>query len=355
MQTDDVTYDSQLAANRPVLRLSPQSKAGISIGMVDYGFDILHPSLQRRSVIGPTGMTSRIAALLDQNSGRLLLRDGAGIVPAPSQNTVAAPASLDHLINAASNTGDRAAADRIYDPHRNYYDATDGRHGAHGTMMASIALRPAPFDHPPLDVDLIAVQLALPQADWREIGSNGRPSWLTWDPAAMPIWSGWRNYLDNARFADAINWVYEAASRRGDDAVIINLSLGTWAGAHDGRSHVERTIADVVARGAEGDETVAAVVVPTGNAGADRGHASGVVRPGMPWSVEWLFADASSTLEKLEVWYEADRPLTAVVDVGSSVERTMVDIGRTADLRIAGRRFGVADHRFAARDRKSVV
>lgn len=348
MQSDDVKPCQVSGAKAAG---ASRATRGVSIGLVDYGFDLLHPSLLRRSATPTERATSRVSGLLDQNTGVVFERE-AGCMPAPHDAPHTMRHALGPLIEAALASGNRAALDQLYDPHAHYYDATAGRHGAHGTMMASIALAEHRLDP---SVDLIAVQLALPEAGWREIDADGRPSWLAWDPARTPVWSGWRTYLESPALADAIDWIYEAACRRGDDGVIINLSLGTWAGAHDGRSRVEWKIAEVLARGEVGDGPVAAVVVPAGNAGADRGHASGDVRPGAPWQVTWMFEAGATCVEKLEIWYEAAQPLAVDIAVPGPAETAAVPVGPTAELRCGRGRFGVAEHRVAIGGRLSCV
>jgi hypothetical protein len=110
--------------------LSGETRAKVAIGFVDYGFDLLHPTLR-----DPSGSKSRFRFLWDQNStpaaaerdldlGRIDDWDGA---------------RLDHEVAAGVAIGSRRALDALYDPHAN----NCGRHGtvggAHGTMMASIA------------------------------------------------------------------------------------------------------------------------------------------------------------------------------------------------------------------------
>ena len=62
----------------------------------------------------------------------------------------------------------------------------------------------------------------------------------------------------------------------------------TWAGAHDGRSAVERRITELVKQGESGDGPACAVVVVAGNAGAEDGHFAATVTRETPASFTWL-------------------------------------------------------------------
>lgn len=288
---------------------------GIALALVDYGFDVRHPAM-----IGGSGF-GRLSVLHDQNSHRTFCAS-----------------DLDAMAG-----DDAVAAYRDYDPHANYYDATAARHGAHGAMMASLAARAAA-----VPVDLLAVQLRLAEADWREIDTSGRPSWLEWQRDEVPVWPGWRSYLESQSFVEALEWAVGAAQARGDLALVLNLSLGTWAGAHDGRSAVERAVARLIDRGSNGRGPLLAVVVPTGNAGADRGHASTLLAPNGAWTLTWQIETASIGPHKLEIWCDSDQPPAAEIRVRGQAIATDIAEGVSTEIRLGDTRIGVADARPAA-------
>lgn len=333
--------------------------ARVSLGIADYGFDILHPALVAQRHPHNGSARSHFRSLIDQNSGRCF-----------------GPWMLDRMAALGPSPSDRAVADSLYDPHQHYYDETEGRHGAHGTMMASIAIAVA-LRHSTASglmvapghsatgnsatgnsgtgrdvqgrgarpVDLHAVQLALPMSMWIEVAADGRPSWLDWSPASAPVWQGWRDYLHARPIIDALTALVEDARRRRDCALVINLSLGTWAGAHDGTSPVERHIADLTGPDGAGERgPVVAVVVPTGNAGADRGHASATAYPGAPCVLTWSVSAMVPGPHKLEIWYASEHPLAVEIELPDA-QRRRIEPGPTADLHLGGCRVGVADHR----------
>jgi hypothetical protein len=305
-------------------RPDARSGTGVTIAVIDWGFDLFHPSL-----VTPD-RKSRFAALVDQNADPNCILDGT-------------------QLDAWVRHGDRAHPDAIYDPHANYYDRTNGRYGAHGTAMASIAagtpvgreagLAPA--------ASLIGIQLAHTEPDWREVDANGTPTWLGWrgGPAA---WNGWRSYLDNGAIASAVTKAYVIAAARGDPALVINLSIGSWAGAHDGRSMVERSIADVVAAGAAGRGPATVVVVPTGNAGALRQHYAGRATAAAPANLVWNFAADDTTSNKLEIWYGGPAPLGVALTAPEGAAVFDLTAGPTRPLVVGDALVGIAEHTIAA-------
>ncbi len=307
-------------------RARPDARAGtgVTLAVIDWGFDVFHPSLVTAD------RKSRFVALVDQNVDPHGVIDGA---------------ELDAWVRR----GDRAHADAIYDPHANYYDRTHGRYGAHGTAMASIAagspvgrqtgIAPA--------ASLIGIQLAHAEQDWREVDETGTPTWLGWrgGPAA---WNGWRSYLDSTAIATAVVQAYALSAARGDAALVINLSIGSWAGAHDGRSLVERSIADVVSAGEAGHGPAAIVVVPTGNAGALRQHYSGRATAAAPANLVWTLAADDATSNKLEIWYGGPAPIGVALTAPQGAAMFDLTAGPTRPLIVGDTLVGIAEHTIAA-------
>ena len=195
--------------------------AGIVICVIDYGFDLLHPTLRT------AGGETRFAALIDQNGARL------------------ERAEINALLRVAETSGDRRAIDRVYDPHAHYFGRDGVQGGAHGSWVASIAAgsRTAAFSGVAPKATLIAVQLALPDSAWREEDGAGRPTWLaaaTAGPAALAGWKGWRAYEDSTAIVAALEESLALACALRPDGIVFNLSIGAWAGGHDGGSAVNR-------------------------------------------------------------------------------------------------------------------
>ena len=298
---------------------------GIVIGFVDYGFDVLHPCFREAE----TGRT-RFCYLWDQNSGREF-----------DANTI------DTLINSSEQTGTRRAADAYYDPHANSYGKHGTRGGAHGTIMASIAAGSAMagFRGVAPAADMIAVQVGLLDHHWKEENAAGVPTWASWEPGDQPIWNGWRSYDESTQIIDAIEYVYDRASRLGASVVVINLSIGAYSVAHDGRSSVEQKITEIVSRGNQHSDFPCAVVVSAGNAGVEENHFSGVAEPGKPLAFSWRMSREDVTQNKIEIWYRSDAPLD--IDLRPELQATApirLEPGRTHPIHIGATRIGVADH-----------
>lgn len=312
------------AIGAPLAHASGLSGRGVLLGFADYGFDLRHPGLRRADAPDCT----RFRALWSQSDGRVW--HGADI--------------------------DAGLAD-AYDPHANYYGPT-GKvatgDGAHGTLMAGIAAasRFGSFVGVAPDADLLGVHLDLPDHAWREHDAAGTPDWDHWHPAASPRWSGWKSYADASAIVGAIEFLSDEARRSDAQALVINLSVGTWAGPHDGRSAVARAITAAIARGEDGDGPPCAVVVGAGNAGADRGHVAGEVAAGGCSEIVWRFPAQARRPDKLEIWLEAadGRPaditcaITAKSDgAGVDAPSFAVTPACTTDIRFSHQRIGVAD------------
>ena len=327
--------------------------ARVAIGFVDYGFDLLHPCLKDAH-----GTRSRFRYLWDQNrTPRVDVTANLDLATLEDWDG----ALLDDEVAAATLSGSRRALDLLYDPHANCCGRRGTVGGAHGTLMASMAAGTpfAGFRGAAPSAELIGVQLALPDHDWKEVDERGQPRWLDWTPARAPSWNGWRAYDAAPQILSAIHYVYDRACRLGVDALVINLSIGAWAGAHDGASPVERGIATLVHRAnraasaGRGPRTI--VVAGAGNAGTDDGHWMGDVTRAAPQSFDWIMQRRDPTQNKLEIWYEgAATPLDITLQIPGRGALGLAP-GRTHELVAAGTRIGVADHECAVRGGLSCV
>lgn len=295
---------------------------GIIIGFVDYGFDVLHPCLRDPE----TGRT-RFSFLLDQNTGREL-----------------EAAAIDGLIAACERTGTREIADDAYDPHASYFLRRGAPGGAHGTLVTSITAGTpvAGFRGVAPAADLIGVQLGLLDHHWKEEDASGAPTWASWHPETQPLWNGWRSYDDARPIIDALDYIYERATRMWANGLVINLSIGAYAGAHDGRSAVEQKITELTHANAG---LPCAVVLSAGNAGVEEGHFGGTAEPGRPLSFAWRMNRGDASQNKLEIWYRSGAPLDISISLPSeSAQGVRLSPGRTHGIVLGGKRIGIADH-----------
>lgn len=302
---------------------------GVAIGFVDYGFDILHPCFRDLA-----SGRSRFRYLWDQNTGREFDGD-----------------EIDRLITIAEDRQSREPVDKVYDPHANYFGRAGVGQGAHGTFIASAAAGSAiaGFRGVAPAAELIAVQVGLLDHHWKEEDERGTPTWISWRPEAEPTWSGWRNYDEAEQISSALEYIYDRARRIRARGLVINLSIGAYAGAHDGKSPVEQKISQVLAR-ARFDRFPCAVVISAGNAGLEEGHFSGVVEPGQPLSFAWRMFRTDLTQNKLEIWYRAKAPILIGLELHGTPLSQTISPGQTHSIKLGDVRIGIADHVPNARD-----
>ena len=297
---------------------------GIVICFLDYGFDLLHPSLC--TAVG----TSRFATLIDQNGQTL----DAGAIP--------------RLVKEARAANDRRVADAVYDPHAHYFGRSGVVQGAHGTWVASIAAgsRTEKMRGVAPAATLIGVQLALPDEAWREEDATGRPTWLDFDGTRVTQWSGWRSYEDATAIVDGLHEAFRQALALRPTGIVLNLSIGAWAGSHHADAAVNQAIAEITDQCARDPAMpMTAVVVGTGNAGNDGGHFSGRLLAGKRLSFDWRFPAGVSLQSKLEVWTDSDGPFRAALDVRGTEIGFLLPPEQTVPLVIEGVRIGLAERR----------
>jgi subtilisin family serine protease len=240
----------------------------VILGVVDYGLDIAHPNFRF-----PDGRT-RVAALWDHNPAdpwpaglSLKNQPPPGIFPYGRL-------FRRQEINLALDAPDPYWA-LGYDPHRNYYQPgpVAGAHGTHvtdiaaGNGSASRAAGVAP------GADIVFVQLA-PDSLKRSLAS--------------PI---------GGAVLDGVLFIFWLAQRR-RRAVVVNLSLNTNTGPHDGSNILERAFDVLLQRKGR------TIVVPAGNFAASGLHASGQVRRRSPRRLVWHFEKRDRSPNELEIWYE---------------------------------------------------
>jgi subtilisin family serine protease len=217
---------------------------GVIVGVVDTGIDLWHPAFRREDG------SSAIVSIWDQT-----------LTPVGTQ---APPAGFGYGVEygdrdiASALEGDReVAAVR----HRD----TNG----HGTHVAAIAVgRADPYRGIAPDADLVVVSVS---HDAKAFG-------------------------DSARTLDAVRYIFDTATRLGRPAVV-NLSLGSYLGPHDGTSLLERGIDALLSQPGR------ALVKAAGNAGGTRSHASGNLAAGETVSVGLEVPPSSREAATIDLWY----------------------------------------------------
>lgn len=263
---------------------------GVLIGIVDVGgFDFAHPDF-----LDDDGLT-RFVAIWDQGPARRP-------PPAARGFDYGAEFTRDHL-----NTAIRAAREPGVPPATLLERQSQTTPGSHGTHVASIAAGRSGVCP---EADIAGVIIDVPAPD---------------DSIARRR----TTFSDTSRVIHAIEYLLRLAEERGQP-LVVNVSLGTNGGAHDGASGVSRWLDAYLAAPGR------AVCVAAGNAGQERAegegdlgwlmgrvHAEGQVSSrGLEVELEWtVVGDGIEDLSEneLEIWYGAqDRFVVAVKPPGGA-------------------------------------
>ena len=156
---------------------------------------------------------------------------------------------------------------------------------SHGVSVASIAIKnvakckPEVIDSEP---SIVAVQL---------------PSNTVIDTSGSSL---------GAHALDAMHYIFNIAAMHTPVAktfkrpVVVNLSYGAIAGAHDGTSILEAAMDELLTL--RKDNT--AIVLPAGNARETQTHLSGDMKPGEVFAFNWTMPPSDATDSFLEIWVE---------------------------------------------------
>jgi len=238
---------------------SPPTGKNVIIGIVDADCDFLHPNFRDEN-----GKT-RIKYLWDQNG---------------TPKTEGLPYGREYdenFINQAIQN--KSSYDTLgYRPDKN----------AHGTHVMDIAAGNSSI-YPGVapGADLIFVHLGLPnpiEAEEEFLGSSNR-------------------------LYDAVKYIFDKAKEEENKpAVVVNLSLATNGGPHDGTSMVEKMLDELLE-----SQDERAIVIAAGNSYHHGIHAMGTVKSDTPSELKWeILCRAPETWgqrQEMEIWYEGHTPL----------------------------------------------
>ncbi|MFL6194800.1 MAG: S8 family peptidase [Thermoanaerobaculia bacterium] len=307
IQSDPENLD--LGARRDQASFPGLDGSGVLVGVVDFGCDFRHRNFRHA-----TGAT-RILALWDQSA--------ASGLP---------PKGFDYgrEIRAEEiNEALRADEDGAYEA-LGYTPAI----AAHGTHVLDIAAgngrEPYSFCG-------------------RESGAPGQTSPPGVAPNAQILFVHLKGFeggsLGNSRhLLEAVSYIFHKADELNMPAVV-NVSLGSSGGPHDGTTPVEQAFEALVT-----EQPGRAIVVAAGNSFLQKGHLSGTVRAGEPrtilWNTDPLQADLETARNEMEVWYPGGKELSVrLFAPGAAEPLSTVPLGESADLYEGERRVGRLTHR----------
>jgi subtilisin family serine protease len=278
---DRGTLDTLTGPNGPRL-----TGTNVIVGVVDFGLDFRHRNLRRADG------TSRVLFLWDQRGPQNAMSPaGFGFGREFTQ------ARINQALNSS-----------------NPYQALGYSPGfeAHGTHVIDIAAGNGLATGNPgvaPEADLIFVHLH--GGDFDEDESFGNSKTLL----------------------EAVDYIFGKAAQLGRPCVV-NLSLGTHGGPHDGSTLAEQGFDELLT--ADGR----AIVISAGNAFLRRSHASGVLNSAQARQVTWEISSADFTDNELEVWYAGDANFSVTLITPSGTRLGPVTPGNTASITRQGTRVG---------------
>ncbi|WP_421989612.1 S8 family peptidase [Qipengyuania sp.] len=240
----------------------PQGGDGVVIGVVDYGCDFAHRNFMRADG------SSRLESIWDQ----------LGIASIDSPMGYGRRYSAAQIDAALSASDPYDALGYGPEPDSPLRTGTHGTHvmdiaGGNGTGSGQAGIAP--------EATLIFVDIAA--SDISRMG-----------PGVVN-----QHFGDSVQLLEAVRYIFDEA---GDRPCVVNLSLGTNGGPHDGSSLVEQGIDALV----EGDSN-RAIVIAAGNSHGDGTHTSGRVTASGSLDIGWDHPGEWGG--EFELWYDGDRRL----------------------------------------------
>ncbi|PFZ68062.1 peptidase S8 [Bacillus toyonensis] len=249
---------------------------GVIVGIIDFGCDFVHKNFRNQD-----GST-RILNIWDQNPERI--NDS----PIPYGRVF----TKDQINQALNSSNPYKTLGYPLTPF------TEQKRSAHGTHVMDIAAgnghgTGAPGVAP--NADLVFVELAASDIPW-----GG------WDVVDSTLG-------DSAQLLDAVKFILDTAGER---PCVINISLGTNGGPHDGTSLFEQSIDDLLI-----EKSNRSIVIAASNSYDDGIHASGMVSKGNSADLHWQVNNGDFTFNELEIWYDGtdDFLIELITPIGESL------------------------------------
>ncbi len=260
---------------------------GVVVGIVDYGCDIAHKNF----LLG-NGKT-RIESIWAHN----------GTTSANSPFGYGREFRREE-IDAALQTTDPYGSLGYAPP----FDFQMGTQGTHGTHVMDIAAGNGNGSGQPgvaPNADLIFVDVA----GHADLPANG--------PEVVNT-----SFGDSTRLLESIAYIFDKA---GDRPCVINVSLGTNGGPHDGTTLVERGI-DRLVRAAPNR----AVVIAAGNSHEDETHTAGQVPDGSSVDLSWEIPSNDTSHNEMEIWFSGEDEISVELLLPNGTSLGTVSPGNSA-------------------------
>ncbi|MBY3095655.1 S8 family peptidase [Rhizobium laguerreae] len=258
---------------KPIIELASRPTThtgkGVVVGIIDWGCDFTHPDFRR-----PDG-TSRFLSIWHQGAS-------AATGQAPPSGFSGGVEFSGEAISSALGQADPFAALQYPSP----------EFSSHGTHVVGIACGNGRGDPASgvmgvaPDADIIFVH---PANDTDILGGLG----------------------DSTNLVEALLYIFRRADELGRPAVI-NLSMGTNSGPHDGTSLVERWIDQLL------DRPGRAIVLALGNEHHERfnrTHSEGIIRTGETTTLYWRTLPTDRSPNEMEIWYDAQDRFSLAIEL----------------------------------------
>lgn len=286
-QLDATTRTMRVQANLLPHGVKPKGGAGVVVGIVDFGGDFAHRNFRKAN-----GKT-RLLAIWDQ----------AGVAQ-PNSPFNYGRLYTQQEINAALQSPDPYAA-LGYGPRPD----TLWERGSHGTHVMDIAAgngSGSGWAGVAPNADLVFVEASANDIAWQgpDVVKN--------------------SFGDSVQMLEAIRFIFDLA---GDRPCVVNLSLGTNGGPHDGSSLVEQGIDAMVS-----EKPNRAVVIAASNSQGDGIHTSGQVpATGLVEDLVWQVRDLVGG--EAEVWFSGAKRLElSLIAPDGTIVLDALQPGDTAEI-----------------------
>ncbi|PDT44745.1 peptidase S8/S53 subtilisin kexin sedolisin [Sinorhizobium fredii] len=273
-----------LPADLPV-GSNPEGGAGVIVGIVDFGCDFAHGNFRN------TDGSTRVSAIWNQG--------------AVAQ--VGSPFGYGRLFEKTSIDAALSKADPYTSLGYGPRPDGPGQSGSHGTHVMDIAAGNGGGSGQPGVAP--AAEIIFVEADSTDIAWDG-PNVVN------------QSFGDSVQLLEAVHFIFE---RAGDRPCVVNLSLGTNGGPHDGSSLVEQGLDALI-----NARPNRAVVIAASNSQEDGIHTSGKVSGGAPLDVVMQQQNAGGG--ELEFWYPGNRRLEVTLIASDGTQFGPVTPGNTLPI-----------------------
>jgi subtilisin family serine protease len=265
---------------------------GAIVGVIDFGCDFAHQNFRK------SDGTTRILAIWDQ-----------GGPSGPSSPFGFGKVHTRDAINAALTQPNPYTALGYGPP-----PDTPFQRGSHGTHVMDIAAgngRGSGVPGVAPKADFIFVEAAANDIPFSGSGAVGK------------------SFGDSVQLLEAAKFIFEQA---GDRPCVINVSLGTNGGPHDGSTLVEIGVDRLLIQASN-----RSMVIAASNSFADGIHTAGRVTAGGTIDLIWNIPSNDATSNELEIWYPGMDRFGVEVISPNGATQVRVEPGQTRALQNQGR------------------